>query len=208
MTSKPTTPTEAIMTGLGHLVIAAVSALFLLVKWAVLFPMLSAPVVAVVVAALLWGWLPALLTAVLAVTALLVWWRVGDDSFYRWVTHRVQGRWTVWRIYGRQWSQCMTACKLHITSDDGRTRTPALLSVTLDNEIDRVVVRMLPGQCPEDYHARRARLAVAFEALDCRTRLVGPSAMELVLQHREIVTDPVPAASTKVEWLWKNKEAA
>ncbi|MGW4366675.1 hypothetical protein ACWEKT_13610 [Nocardia takedensis] len=207
MTTEPT-PTEAITNGLGRLLLAALTAVFLLVKWAFQFPMLSAPVIGAVAAGLLWGWPPALLIVSTAVSVLLAWWRWHRASFDRWITRRILLRITIWRLYRRHWARLMSACKLHTTDDNGHTRTPALVSVTLDDDIDRVIVRMLPGQCPDDYHCRRARLAVAFEALDCRTRLVGPSTVELVLRHHETIIESVAAPSTKVEWLWHRKEAA
>ncbi|WP_280356393.1 hypothetical protein [Nocardia otitidiscaviarum] len=109
------------------------------------------------------------------------------------MTARGRSRLRAWWGYRGRWRQRMRACHL-TTGEGGVTAYPVALEVRLGDITDRVVVRMLPGQCPADWENRVDVLADVFGARDCRAWLVGPSRMELVFWHR-IPGDGMEAAA-------------
>ena len=73
---------------------------------------------------------------------------------------------------------------------DGEEYLPRLLSVRSTGTVDRVLVRMLPGQVLDDWTSMAPRLAQTFDAQDCRVRTT---------RHRQqlelwfLVEDPLTA---------------
>ncbi|WP_019928107.1 hypothetical protein [Nocardia sp. BMG111209] len=160
-----------------------------LVCWAVLFPMLSLPVVAVVAAGVVWGW-PAAAVAFGASAAGIVFWRWQRPAmFERWVTGRARTRFLVWWRYRRRWNTHLHACGLTI-EHAGIASVPVLQQVTIGVAADVLRVRMLPGQCPADYENRVEHLAHAFGAIECRATITGPALVQLVLRRGDTLAVP------------------
>ncbi|MFR9752596.1 hypothetical protein ACL02S_16380 [Nocardia sp. 004] len=202
-----TDPTELILTGLGHVLIAAVTGVAVVVKWAVLFPMVSVPAAATVAAWLWAGWPAGLLLAVASGAALIGWRVLGPHSFRRWLTHRARTRAQAWWWYRRRWARLSIACRLGIRTEEV-THHPRLLSVTIGESVDRLRVRMLPGQSPDTYTGAAIALAHAFGVSECRAGVVAPSTIELAFRRRDALAEPTPLPTATVEWLWDEKEAA
>jgi DNA segregation ATPase FtsK/SpoIIIE, S-DNA-T family len=109
-------------------------------------------------------------TVLATVTAALVAWRLGHaESFHRFVGWPWRGAWRHRLVYRRGWQPAMVTCGLAIRVN-GREFVPALLRVTSTASVDRVRVRMLSGQVPEDYAEMSERLARTFGAAACRVR--------------------------------------
>ncbi|MGW5229633.1 hypothetical protein ACWEP5_32475 [Nocardia niigatensis] len=195
--------TDAILTALGHLIIWALTGVLVSAWWALLFPMISLPIAAAIAAAILLGWPAGVTVASLGLTALAVWKNRWPNSFRRFVTARARTRFLRWFRYRRRWARLMTACKL-TDGDADALYVPSIRNIVIGEYIDRVQVRMLPGQSPEDYHLRAVRLAHAFGALECRPVDVGPAAVELVFRHRDSLAAPIPLPIDRTALGWKD----
>ncbi|WP_216911310.1 hypothetical protein [Nocardia noduli] len=207
ITVHQSSPADAITDAALGIIWVLVKAAALLVWWALLFPMLSIPLAAAVTAWLLFGWSTATIVGLVGLV-LLVGWRIGSPAtFTRWVTDRARTRFLAWLRYRRRWTRMLSACGLQVTYGE-QVATPRLASVRVGAFTDRVTVRMLPGQCPDDYTGRTAHLAHAFGVLECRAVVVGPSTVELAFRHHDSLAQPVTLPRTSVEWLWDEKEAA
>ncbi|MGY4099108.1 hypothetical protein ACW2Q0_06050 [Nocardia sp. R16R-3T] len=206
-TTTITDPAELVLTGVGHVLIAAVTGAAVAVKWALLFPMLSAPAAAAVTAGFVVGWPVGVAAAAVSVAPLVVWRWLRPDSFRRWITHRARTRAQAWWRYRRRWVRLTTACGLAVREGEV-TRYPRILSVTIGEAVDRVRVRMLPGQCPDTYTGAAVALGHAFGVLECRAAIVAASTVELGFRRRDALAEPVVLPTTTVEWLWDEKEAA
>ena len=145
-----------------------------LLVWIIRTP--SAAATITVTTAVLLGWHyvhPALPLGVLGgLLAGLVVWRVRwPVTFEAQVRLRVRTWWRAGFVYRRQWATAMDTAGLLVE----RRRTdyiPPLLGVRSTRTVDRVRVRMLPGQRVEDYAQVADRLAQTFGAQDCRVRSV------------------------------------
>lgn len=105
-----------------------------------------------------------------------------------WPRHRMVGWWR----YGRCWTRRLSACRL-VNQVEESTLIPRLLRVEVTDSIDRVLVRMVYGQCPADWENRTTLLAQAFGASACHAELVGPSTVELLFLHPD---SPMEGGST------------
>ncbi|QIS09284.1 hypothetical protein [Nocardia arthritidis] len=107
-----------------------------------------------------------------------------DQWLTRWPRTRLIGWWR----YGRRWTRQLTTC--HLTIGPAETRMiPPRLRIEIGDGIDRVLVGMLPGQCPADWENRTTRLAAAFGATRCHATLVGPATVELLFYQPDPFTE-------------------
>jgi S-DNA-T family DNA segregation ATPase FtsK/SpoIIIE len=160
--------------------------------WLLRHPLVFLPVLAVWVGLPLLGGhaLPATVLLLVALTTVLVVWRLGwPASFTRLVSWRVRGWWRGLRVYRFCWQPAMVTTYLAV-GVDGEEYLPRLLSVRSTRTVDRVLVRMLPGQVLDDWTSMAPRLAQTFDAQDCRVRTT---------RHRQqlelwfLVEDPLTA---------------
>jgi S-DNA-T family DNA segregation ATPase FtsK/SpoIIIE len=144
---------------------------------------------AAAVLAAAWGRYDWRVTAVIAgsVVVLLVAWRLSHRaSFAVWVGVPARSSWRREIVYRRHWQPAMVLADLA----DTYTRhdyLPVLTRVVADGAADRVLVKMLAGQEPEDYENAAGRLAHTFAARTCRVRLDRPGWIWLVFTR----TDPL-----------------
>lgn len=130
-----------------------------------------------------------MLAALLALLLVLVGWRVRwPESFTRHVAGRVRGVWRRVRVYRFCWQPAMVTTGLAVTLE-AREYLPKILAVRSTGAVDRVRVRMLPGQVVEDWTTAGPRLAQTFDALDCRVRSVAGRRQEVELWF--LITDPL-----------------
>ncbi|MGW4067196.1 hypothetical protein [Nocardia grenadensis] len=160
------------------------------VHWAILFPVISVPLVLAVVAGAWCGWPVGAATALLGATGLAWFRRDRPELFARWVTDRARIRFLTWWRYRRNWARLMRACHLTVTSES-RTFTPKLLAVGIGTATDRVRLRMLEGQNPADYENRADSIAHAFKAEQCHASIVGPATVELRFRFGDALADTV-----------------
>ncbi|MEU1206200.1 hypothetical protein [Nocardia sp. NPDC005825] len=201
--SGDTDVADAVLTALGHLIIGVLAAVLVTAWWALLFPMVSAPIALAIAATILLGWPAGCIAAATGLALLTAWKLLWPLSFRRFVTARARTRFLRWFRYRRRWARLMIACKL-AEGDAGALYLPRLRGIDIGEHIDRVRVRMLPGQSPEDYHLRAVRLAHAFGALECRPIDVGPGVVELVFRHRDSLAAPIPLPSDRTALGWKD----
>ncbi|MFI8975840.1 hypothetical protein ACIGO9_23335 [Nocardia asteroides] len=177
---------DALLTGTGR----AVLAVFGLLWWAILFPMVTVPIGTTVAAWLLLGWPAGIAVAAVMVAAMLAWRRWHRVSYEDWFTQRARARFLAIFRYRRRWAALMTACGLSIVNGD-RVLVPRLTEVLIGDTSDIVRARMLPGHCPESWTNRAEHLAHAFGAQNARIRLVGPAQVEILFRRSDALAKTV-----------------
>ncbi|MBP2471503.1 S-DNA-T family DNA segregation ATPase FtsK/SpoIIIE [Crossiella equi] len=120
------------------------------------------------------------------------WWAWGHwPSFERFCWSQVRTEWRRWTVYGWQWRSVMRLTDL-TKSIRGAEYRPKLGRVRADGWRDRVRVRMVKGQAPEQWELRASGLAHAFGASSCRVRVRKPGRLELDMVHRDPLVRPIP----------------
>src|SRR5918993_2078854 len=173
-----------------------------LLLWIIRTP--SAAATITVTTAILLGWHyvhAALPLAVLGgLLAGLIVWRVRwPVTFEAQVRLRVRSWWRAGWVYRRQWATAMDTARL-LVERRPTDYIPPLLGLRSTRTVDRVRLRMLPGQRVEDYAQVADRLAQTFGAQDCPVRSVRerPDLVELwflVNDPLETVVQPFDAAA-------------
>ena len=83
---------------------------------------------------------------------------------------------------------------------DGREYLPRRLRVRSTGTVDRVTVRMLPGQVLDDWTAMGPRLAQTFGAQECRVRTTRHrQQLELWFLIDDPLTQPIPPFDPEVD---------
>src|SRR5918992_3971511 len=121
--------------------------------WQLVDPMLPISVVSVVV------------------TGLVAWWMAWPVSFETHAALRFRSWWRGQLIYRTRWTKAMDTAGL-TKERHGTDYVPPLLRIRSTRSVDRLTVRMLPGQTVEDYAMVADRLAQTFGAEACRVRTV------------------------------------
>jgi S-DNA-T family DNA segregation ATPase FtsK/SpoIIIE len=138
-----------------------------------------------------------LVIVVLSTTAgLAIWGGLHRPSFLRHGWHRVLTEWRRATVYVPQWRTVTRLAEL--TKDSrGKEFRPKLRRVRSEGWRDRVRVKMVPAQSPEQWEARRDNLAHSFNAKSCRVRVLKPRVLELDFIHSDPLARavPVPALS-------------
>ena len=116
------------------------------------------------------------------------WWRLGPRSFRRWVVSPYRAA----VVYGRRWHPAMVTCGLAVVLD-GTEYLPRVRRVVSTAHLDRVLVKVLPGQAPEQYEACTSQMAHTFAALRCRVMLDQPGRIWLEFTHGDALAETVPA---------------
>jgi S-DNA-T family DNA segregation ATPase FtsK/SpoIIIE len=137
------------------------------------------------------GW-PALaiLASVLAVIPAVWRWR-WPVSFSRWIADPARNQWRSWR-YRRRWPSVMTISGL-AELYQARVLLPVLGKVTTTGHVDRVAVRLVSGQSPDDFAHVAENLAHGFGALLCRIRQARQGYLVLEFVRKDALAAPVPA---------------
>ena len=136
-----------------------------------------------------WIGLVALMAWVVVVLATWRWfWPI---SFARWVTGSARGAWRRWR-YRRRWAGVMTIAGA-APWYQGRIILPVLGKVTATKYTDRVMVRLVSGQCAADFAKCAENLAQGFGALLCRVRSARSGRVVLEFVRRDALAAIIPA---------------
>jgi S-DNA-T family DNA segregation ATPase FtsK/SpoIIIE len=191
--ARPRLPWWTMLPGWVKLVISPVVLTWLvlwflgkLVRLCWYYPVTVAAVVAA--AALDWWaghyWLGAV-ASVLTMGLLVFWWRWTDRyrRRLRWLRTEIR-RLT---IYAWNWRTVMRLSNLTGTVK-GREYRPRLKRVRAEGWRDKVSVRMIKGQAPEQWSERASGLAHSFHANSCRVRVIGLGRIELDLMHSDPLT--------------------
>jgi S-DNA-T family DNA segregation ATPase FtsK/SpoIIIE len=131
--------------------------------------------------------------AIYALVGLWVWRRVHKASFDRLVGRRVRSGWVRWWVYERRWRSTMTMSGLGKRARLRREAVPRIQKVTSTPWSDRVLARLLLGQCTEDFERAAPELAHSFGASACRVREDRPARVWLEFTTRDPLREEVPA---------------
>ena len=162
-----------------------------LILWAVLFPMLSIPVLLAVLAADTGGPTAAAAVAV-ASLMVLIGWRLGHpESFRRLVSGRIWKRWRRWSTYRQPWRHLCAMHGLTVVLNE-HVAVPKLRGVKVGYASDAITVGMLYGQSVEDWQRVSAALAHAFGAMSVTVRPLKPGWIILDVHHTDALASAVP----------------
>jgi S-DNA-T family DNA segregation ATPase FtsK/SpoIIIE len=176
------------------IVVVVLVAGWLLLAWAIIKrPLLALPVAAFTGLVVLVGMHDAQALAIYALVGLWIWRRAHRDSFDRLVGRRARSGWRRWWVYERRWRSTMTLSGLGKRMRLRRDVVPRIEKVTSTRWGDRVLVRLLLGQCTEDYERDAPELAHSFGASSCRVREERPGRVWLEFTTRDPLREPVPA---------------
>jgi S-DNA-T family DNA segregation ATPase FtsK/SpoIIIE len=128
---------------------------------------------------------------------LVVWWRAHPASFHPIAGRALLGLWRSAWAYGMRWRTAMMLAGLG-GRFEGDEYVPRVVRVRAGRYTDRVTVRMLAGQQPQDWSRRLDALAHAFGARSCQVRTLGrrPGYVQLVVGRADplapVVVLPAP----------------
>jgi S-DNA-T family DNA segregation ATPase FtsK/SpoIIIE len=175
------------------IVVVVLVAGWLLLAWAIVKrPLLALPIAVFTGLVVLVGMHDAQALAMYLVVALLVWRCVHRASFDRLVGRRVRSRWVRWWTYERHWRKTMLQSGLGVRTRV-RESVPKIQTVTSTRWCNRVLVRMLLGQCTEDYERAAPELGHSFGAVSCRVREDRPGYVWLEFTTADPLVQTVPA---------------
>jgi S-DNA-T family DNA segregation ATPase FtsK/SpoIIIE len=150
--------------------------------WLAHRPALVALLAALVVLAVELGPVPVLVLVAAAAVGFVVWWRAHPASFHPSAGRVLLGVWRSLWIYGVRWRTAMMLSGLggRFAGDE---YVPRVVRVRAGRYTDRVTVRIVAGQHPEDWSRRLDALAHAFGARSCQVRTLGrrPGYVQLVV---------------------------
>jgi len=186
------------ISGIVRAIVVVVVVLFfgwLLLAWAVVKrPILALPVAAFTGLVLLVGMHDAQALAIYLLVALMIWRRAHRASFDRLIGRRLRSPWVRWWTYERRWRNTMILSGLgKRTRARVREAVPKIQTVTSTHWCDRVLVRLLLGQCTEDFERAAPSLAHSFGARSCRVREHGPGRVWLEFTTSDPLVQTVPA---------------
>lgn len=174
-------------------VVIALVAGWLLVAWAVIKrPILSLPVAAYIGLGLWVGSDNALALVEYLIVVLVVWRLVHKRSFQRLVGRRLRAGFRRLWVYERRWRRTMVHSGLG-KRYRLRESVPTIRRVHSTPWGDRVLIRLVPGQCTEDIERVAPEMAHAFRARACRIREDRPGRLWLEFATGDPLTEVVPA---------------
>jgi S-DNA-T family DNA segregation ATPase FtsK/SpoIIIE len=165
--------------------------LWWLIRFIIRHPLLDLAIAATAFTGVKTGW-PGLAGLGGAVLAVLTGLRLArPDWFARLVTVPVRCRWR-WCRYRRHWQSVLTVAGL--TEDyHGRVLVPVLGKVRAGQYADRITVRLVRGQSPDQFADHAGHLGHGLGALSCRVRTGSPGTVVLELVRRDTLAVPIPA---------------
>ncbi|RDH76547.1 cell division protein FtsK [Mycolicibacterium moriokaense] len=183
--SKSDTDETTIMVAVG-----LAKGLAVLLRWAVLFPMVSFPALVSFWAGFSINPILGSLIGCASCLALSAWAYFFPASFEEWVLARARSRWRIWWIYRRRWQ---AICALHglTASLPGRTLVPPLRSVTIGTTCDVAVVQILVGQSVANWQRQGLALAEALRAQRVTIRSRRPGEIAITVHRKDALAEPI-----------------
>lgn len=182
----------------GRLTLAVIRFEVTLLLWAVLFPMMSGPVVLTALAWRTGGTTAATVVALACVMALVRWRLAQPESFRRLVSGRIWKRWRRWSTYRRPWRHLCAMHGLTVVLNE-HVAIPRLHKVKVGYSSDVLTVRMLYGQSVDNWLAVSDALAHAFGALSVSVRTSKPGWIVIDVHHTDALAAVVDLP-TAVHW--------
>jgi S-DNA-T family DNA segregation ATPase FtsK/SpoIIIE len=162
------------------LLAAALAGGWLLVVWAIVRrPILSVPIAVYVGLAVWTGAHDAQALVIYALILLVLWRLLHRPSFERIAGRRLRSAWRRLWVYDRRWRTTMVLSGLG-KRHRLRQRVPRIRSVKSAPGEDRVLIRLVPGQCTEDLEHAAPGLAHSFGARSCVVEEDRPGRLLLV----------------------------
>jgi DNA segregation ATPase FtsK/SpoIIIE, S-DNA-T family len=175
------------------LVLVVLVAWWVLLTWAVVRrPILAIPAVIFTALVVLVGMHDAQALMIYALIGLWIWRRAHRDSFDRLIGARARSGWRRWRVYERHWRTTMLHSGLSKHRGARRDAVARIERVISNQWCDKVRIRLVRGQCTEDFEKAAPGLAHAFGAQACRVREDRPGRLWLHFQHADPLVEPVP----------------
>lgn len=162
-----------------------------LIKWAVLFPLISVPLIAALFALDIDGPPAAVSVLAAAVTLLLSWWLLSPSTFRRFFIRRLTTRWRTWHTYRTRWAQVTALHGLAPVLDKDPV-IPRLRKVRIGPTADELRVELVFGQTLADWAGRSESLAHAFGAQSATVTLMAPGRIRIVLRRYDKLRQPLP----------------
>ncbi len=142
------------------------------VAWFVIcHPLLDLVAGLIVLDYLNFGWVGLAVTAALLLIVLVDLWLAWPHLFARLVTGPLRDAWRHW-CYRRRWHAVMTITGL-APLYQGRVLLPVLTKVQAGSSLDRVTVRLVSGQSPDDFAGHAEGIAHGLKVHLCRVRPVA-----------------------------------
>ena len=162
--------------------------------WLLHRPALCAALAALAAVAVTAGAAAAVVLVGVTAAVLVGWWLGHPASFHPTAGRVLLGIWRSAWAYGVRWRTVMMLSGLGGRFDGGEF-LPRVVRVRAGRNFDRVRVRIVAGQQPEDWARRADALAHAFGARSCQvTALAGrPGCVELAIGRRDPLAAVVPA---------------
>jgi S-DNA-T family DNA segregation ATPase FtsK/SpoIIIE len=175
------------------MVVVVLIAAPLVLAWAIVKrPILGVPAALFVVLVVLVGMHDAQALVIYLLVVLGVWRLAHRSSYEQLLGLRLRSSWVRWWVYGRRWRSTMAMSGL-TKRYRLREHTPRLQRVVSTAWCDRVYVRLLQGQCTEDFERAAPELAHSFGARSCRVREDRPARLWLEFAVRDRLAERVPA---------------
>jgi S-DNA-T family DNA segregation ATPase FtsK/SpoIIIE len=180
------------------LVVLVLVAWWLVMAWAIVKrPLLAIPAAIFTTLVLLVGLHDAEALMIYALVGLGVWRWAHRDSFDRLVGARARSGWRRWRVYERHWRTTMLHSGLSKHRGARRDAVPRIERVVSNEWCDKVRIRLVRGQCTEDFERAAPGLAHAVGAKACRVREDRPGRLWLHFQIDDPLAEIVPALSVE-----------
>ena len=130
--------------------------------------------------------------AAVTVTILLVVWQIAHPRSFWVLTMPWRHELRRWSRYERRWEAAMVLCDLG-DRFGAASVLPRLRRFKVGRHRDRLNVRMLKGQTPDDYDRAAEALAHSFGAPTCRVRADRPGRVWLEFAHTDALARPISA---------------
>ncbi|TCK20630.1 FtsK/SpoIIIE domain-containing protein [Pseudonocardia endophytica] len=190
----------------------AVKGVYLGARWLVRRPRTVATTAVVLVWSHWLGWLSLAVTVAVLGAGLGVWRWLDVASFDVWAGRRLRAWWQRWTVYAPRMPGWLRACRLTVPDDrhalvvnvnplrrsgavprqrPRRDQIPRILGVRSGPSWDEVLVRLVPGQTPEDVDEAARALAVSRNVARCQVRELEPNVVSIDFQRRNLLADVV-----------------
>ncbi|ADG98413.1 cell division FtsK/SpoIIIE [Segniliparus rotundus DSM 44985] len=175
---------EDVLTALFH-------ALFYLLKWAVLFPAISAPVILSLVVDFEYGVQFGAVTAWVLLCAYTAWGVLHPVSFRSLIWWPVVVRYRKWSRYERRWA-VVTEMSGLTAKLDGKMIVPKLRRIAIAKTVDTLTVGLLAGQSVADWQRQSDALGHTFGASRLLIRSTRPGEILIQVHRADLLAKPVP----------------
>lgn len=165
-----------------------------LIRWAVLFPLISVPVLGSLVALYIYGPWATLKVVVASVVLLLFWWMLWPRVFRRAFVRPLSKRWRSWHTYRSRWARVCALLGLAPVLDKEPV-VPRLRRVRIGQSMDELRVDLVFGQTLADWSMRSEALAHAFGVQSVTVALVGPGRVRVSLRRLDDLRQSLPLRS-------------